>query len=155
MPKITFINEKKEIDVPVGTNLREAALQHGILVHHDSVFKKLLFDIPLGILGIFGIRFPRQFETFPDKVMQYVNCHGLGTCGTCNVHITKGMEQTSPMATREKCRLAVSSITLGNEDKVRLSCQTEVNGDIEVKTFPEPNLYGENFWATSTRSTGE
>lgn len=33
MPKIVFVNEKKEIDVPVGANLRLEALKHGIQVY--------------------------------------------------------------------------------------------------------------------------
>jgi ferredoxin len=33
MPKVTFVNEKKEIDVPVGANLRDEARKAGIEVH--------------------------------------------------------------------------------------------------------------------------
>jgi len=33
MPKITFVNEKKEIDVPAGANLREEAKKVGIVMH--------------------------------------------------------------------------------------------------------------------------
>ncbi len=33
MPKITFVREKKEIEVPEGSNLREVALANGIEVY--------------------------------------------------------------------------------------------------------------------------
>jgi ferredoxin len=33
MPKITFVNEKKEIDVPTGANLRDEAKKAGITMH--------------------------------------------------------------------------------------------------------------------------
>jgi ferredoxin len=36
---------------------------------------------------------------------------------------------------------------IGNEETMRLSCQTLVEGDIEVETGPELNLFGENFFS--------
>ena len=33
MPTINFVNEKKQIEVPEGTNLRRAAMQSGIQVY--------------------------------------------------------------------------------------------------------------------------
>lgn len=33
MPKITFVNEKREIEVPAGANLREEALKAGVNVY--------------------------------------------------------------------------------------------------------------------------
>jgi hypothetical protein len=36
---------------------------------------------------------------------------------------------------------------VGNEDTLRLSCQTLVNGDIEVETAPQLDLFGENFFS--------
>jgi ferredoxin len=33
MPKITFVNEKKEIEMPVGSNLRDEARKAGIELH--------------------------------------------------------------------------------------------------------------------------
>lgn len=127
MPKITFINEKKEVEVPEGTNLRTAAMQNEIAIHHASMD-------PLKL-------------SISEKLVQYLNCHGLGTCGTCHVHIKKGMENCSAKGTWEKIRLGVATFSIGCEDEVRLSCQTRVNGDIEVLTHPPANLYGENFWS--------
>jgi hypothetical protein len=36
---------------------------------------------------------------------------------------------------------------LGNEETMRLACMTRVEGDIEVESSPELNLFGENFYS--------
>lgn len=115
MPTITFVNEKKEIQVPAGANLRAEAIRSGI--------------------GIY------------PGVARIANCHGLGTCGTCGVLVTKGMENTSRRGFLESARLSASLAYIGNEDTMRLSCQTRVNGDITVVTKPPMNLFGENFFS--------
>ena len=79
-----------------------------------------------------------------DKVL---HCPGLGTCGTCRVMITKGMENTSKMGLKERIRLKFSMAYIGNEANMRLACQTRVNGDVEVVTTPPLNLFGENFFS--------
>src|SRR5262245_25887116 len=115
MAIIKFVNEKKEIQVPEGSNLRREALRAGV--------------------GLYpGI----------NKVL---NCHGVGTCGSCRVLITKGMDNTSPMGMFESGRLKVSMDYIGNEKTMRLACQTEVNGDIDVLTTPPVNWFGENFFS--------
>jgi ferredoxin len=115
MPTITFANEKKEIQVPVGANLRTEALRAGI--------------------GLY------------PGITRVVNCHGFGTCGTCSVLITKGMENTSRKGFLESARLGASLAYIGNEETMRLACQTRVTGDITVVTKPPMNLYGENFFS--------
>ena len=60
MAIIKFVNEKKEIQVPDGSNLRKEALRAGVGLYP-------------GINKVF-------------------NCHGFGSCGSCRVLITKGME---------------------------------------------------------------
>ena len=72
---------------------------------------------------------------------------GFGQCGSCRVLITKGMDNVSPMGLLESARLKMSMAYIGNEDTMRLSCQTLVNGDIEVQTKPPLNLFGENFFS--------
>jgi ferredoxin len=118
MPKVVFVNEKQEIDVPAGSNLRDAARQAGI-----SIYKGL------------------------DR---YLNCRGLGLCGTCRVLIKKGMENLSPKTLMERINLNAHPLTvfarIGHEDEMRLSCQVKVNGDCTVQTQPEFNISGENFW---------
>jgi ferredoxin len=115
MPTIKFINEKKEIQVPEGANLRSEAKRAGVQVYQG-----------------------------PDK---YLNCHGFGMCGSCRVEILKGMENTSPPGILERARMSASMDYIGNEATMRLACQTEVLGDIEVKTRPPINWFGENFFS--------
>jgi len=77
---------------------------------------------------------------------KYINCLGHGTCASCRVLIKKGMENTTPKGAWEKFRLAVTMVSIGFEDQMRLSCLTQVNGDIEVETQPPLNMSGEKFW---------
>ena len=129
MPIVKFIKEKKEIEVPRGANLRKEAIKAGINVHQ-------------GVNG-FGAAINKVF-----------NCHGFGQCGTCRVKIVKGMDNTSAMGMIEKFRFKVpfpdplpTLAYIGNEDTMRLACQTLVMGDMEVETGPELNLFGENFFS--------
>ncbi len=129
MPLVKFIKENKEIEVPLGANLRKEAIKAGINVHQ-------------GVNGIGA------------TVNKFVNCHGFSLCGTCRVRILKGMQNTSPMGMLEKARFYnplpdpfPSMAFIGNEDTMRLACQAKVLGDIEVETGPEVNLFGENFFS--------
>ncbi|MEX0268178.1 2Fe-2S iron-sulfur cluster-binding protein [Leptolyngbyaceae cyanobacterium UHCC 1019] len=63
-----------------------------------------------------------------------VNCHGLGTCGTCAVEIEGAV---SEMGWREKARLSLPPHSL--EKNRRLSCQVAVLGDLTV-------LKHQGFW---------
>src|SRR5262245_36445073 len=99
MPKVTIVNEKKDIEVPAGSNLRTELKKAGVEVYR-------------------GI----------DK---YVNCLGLGFCGTCKVYVKSGMENLGPKSIREKLNLNFHPLTafaaIGHENELRLSCQTTVN----------------------------
>jgi ferredoxin len=118
MPKVKFLKQKVELEVPQGANLRLAAREAGI-----EVYKGL---------------------------EKYLNCRGLGLCGTCKVLVKKGMEHLSPKTVREKFNLNFHPLTmlaaLGHEDEIRLACQVHVNGDCEIETTPAFNWSGENFW---------
>ena len=129
MPLVKFIKENKEIDVPEGANLRKEAIKAGINTHQ----------------GVNG---------FGATANKFLNCHGLGQCGTCRVKITKGMENASPMRFLEKMRFynplpdPIPCMSyIGNEETMRLACQTLVNGDMEVETGPPLNLFGDNFFS--------
>ena len=129
MPVIKFVKEKKEIEVPSGANLRQEAIKAGVNLYQ-------------GINGIGA------------GINKIVNCHGMGTCGTCRVNITKGAENASKMGTLEKAKFKVpvpDPVTplafLGNEETMRLACQVKVLGDLEVETGPELDLFGENFFS--------
>ena len=92
---------------------------------------------------------------FGETLNKFVNCHGIDMCGTCRVLITKGMENTNALTAREKLKFKLPFpdpipcclMYLGNEDQMRLACMTQVLGDIEVKSGPEVNLFGENFFS--------
>jgi ferredoxin len=118
MPKVVFVNEKQEIEVPTGANLRKEAAKAGI-----QIYKGL---------------------------EKYLNCRGLGLCGTCKVLVKKGMENLSPKGVREKLNMALHPMTalavIGHEDEMRLACQVQVNGDCTIETHPAFNWSGENFW---------
>src|SRR3954453_13830617 len=114
MPKVTFVKEKKEIEVEAGANLRDAARQAGIPIYKG--------------------------------VDKYLNCRGLGLCGTCRVLVKQGMEHLSPKTRRERFTLALSLATIGHEQEIRLSCQARVQGDCTVELTPAFNWSGENFW---------
>lgn len=65
---------------------------------------------------------------------QIINCHGIGTCGTCSVEIEG---EVSPPTWREKARLSLPP----HNPKItrRLACQVKVLGDIKLKKY-------EGFW---------
>jgi len=136
MPIVKFVKEKKEIEVPEGANLRAEAVKAGI-------------NLNCGLNG------------FGASVNKYLNCtttsFGLlsGTCGTCRVLVTKGMENTNKMTLRERLKFKAvltpdpipAMAYVGHEDTMRLACCTTVHGDIEVESGPEVNLFGENFFS--------
>lgn len=129
MPVIKFVKEKKEIEVPVGANLRQEAMRAGVNLYQ-------------GLNGMGA------------SMNKLVNCRGLGTCGTCRVRILKGMENTNEMGLIEKSKFKVPLpdpvpplAFIGNEDTMRLACKTKINGDVEVETGPELNLFGDNFFS--------
>lgn len=128
MPIVNFVNEKKQIEVPVGANLRQEALKAGIKLYN----------------GING---------YGAKVNEIINCHGFGHCGTCRVLITKGKENASPMGGIETFTFKYNPLSpalfayIGNEDKMRLSCRTQVMGDMDVVTRPAFDLTGESFFS--------
>lgn len=128
MPIINFVNEKKQVEVPVGADLRQEALKAGVPLYN----------------GLNG---------YGAKLNAILNCHGFGHCGTCRVLITKGMENASPMGAFEKFQFKWNPVSLatfayiGNEDKMRLACRTKVNGDMDVVTCPPLNLTGESFFS--------
>jgi len=63
-----------------------------------------------------------------------LNCHGLGTCGTCAVAV---QGEVSEPGWREKARLSLPPHSPSRG--LRLSCQTQVLGDVEVTKY-------EGFW---------
>jgi len=65
---------------------------------------------------------------------RYINCFGLGTCGTCAVSIDG---ETNEMTKQETLRLSLAPHC--PKAGLRLSCQVRVLNDIQVKKH-------EGFW---------
>ena len=137
MPIVKFTKENKEIEVPQGAWLREEAVKAGI-------------NLNCGVNG------------YGAGVNKYVNCSssslGLcgGMCGTCRVLITSGIKNTNALTKREWIRFKTPGFPpdpipclayVGNEETMRLACMTQINGDIEVESCPEVNLFGDNFFS--------
>jgi len=77
---------------------------------------------------------------------KYLNCRGLGVCGTCRVLVKKGMENVGPKGAMERFTLGRMLSSIGHEDEMRLSCKVQVQGDCTIETTPALNISGENFW---------
>lgn len=131
MPIVKFTKENKEIEVPVGAYLREEAVKAGI-------------NLNCGVNGVGA------------SINKYANCKGFGMCGTCRVLITSGIQNTNPLTKREWLRFKTPGFPpdpipclayIGHEDNMRLACMTQINGDIEVESGPDVDLFGENFFS--------
>lgn len=118
MPSVTFVKEKKTVEVPQGANLRKEALKAGV-----------------------------QLYPFPHN---YLNCLGNGLCCSCRVIVKKGLDNCSRQGMFEKLSMLTNPqgffARIGHEQDLRLACQMQVNGDIEVETQPAMNWHGEKFW---------
>jgi ferredoxin len=119
MPKIVFVSEKQEVEVPEGTNLREAAMKAGIQVYHGV--HRYLNCWGHGLCG---------------------SCRMLVKKGTENLSPKTKLERFTLYFPLGAAALA----TIGHEDEMRLSCQAQVKGDVTVETKPTFNWSGENFW---------
>ncbi|MGD1943075.1 MAG: 2Fe-2S iron-sulfur cluster-binding protein [Leptolyngbyaceae cyanobacterium] len=73
----------------------------------------------------------------PAKV---INCRGIGTCGTCSVHISGPVSEPN---WRDRDRRALPPHQA--ERDLRLACQTQVWGDIRVTKYDE-------FWGQGTQT---
>ncbi len=62
-----------------------------------------------------------------NGLSRLANCHGLGTCGTCAVHVRGEVSQAGVL---ERIRLALPPLLA--PDGLRLACKTRVLGDVEV-----------------------
>ncbi len=132
MPTVKFVKENVVIEVPEGANLRREALRAGIPLNR-------------GFLNGFGRRLNQTI----------FNCHGMGTCGTWRVLITKGAENVNQPTLKEK--LQFKTVVMPDPipkfayvqygEQLRLACQVKVFGDIEVEADPPIDLFGEKFYA--------
>jgi ferredoxin len=118
MPKVVFVNEKKEIEVATGANLRKEARAAGVEVH--GTVERFLNCMGNGLCGTCRVLVKKGMENLsPKTLMEKINL---------SVH---------PVSLLAK---------IGHEDEIRLSCQVTVNGDCTIETHPSFNWSGENFW---------
>lgn len=118
MPKVVFVNEKKEIEVPAGANLREEASKAGIEVYKG--LSRYVNCLGHGLCGTCRVLVKKGMENLsPKGVMERIN-----------------------LVAHPLTMLAA----IGHEDEMRLACQIQVKGDCTVETTPSFNWSGENFW---------
>src|SRR5687767_523355 len=105
MPKVVFVNEKKEIEVPAGANLREEARKADIQLYKG--LHRYVNCLGHGLCG---------------------SCHVLVKKGMENLS-HKGTLERFTLATAPTTSLAI----VGHENEMRLSCQVKVNGDCTIE----------------------
>jgi ferredoxin len=118
MPKVVIANEKREIEVPQGANLRQELQKAGV-----DIYKGLHRYLNCRGNGLCG------------------TCKVLVKKGMENLS-PKGRLERFTLATSPSTALAV----VGYEEEMRLSCQTRVQGDCTIETRPAFNWSGETFW---------
>ena len=118
MPKVVFVNEKTELEIPQGANLRKEARKAGVEVH--GTVEAYLNCRGNGLCGTCKVLVKKGMENLNAK--------------TTMERINLSMHPLSMLA------------SIGHENEIRLSCQVQVNGDCTIETHPPLNLYGENFW---------
>ena len=69
-----------------------------------------------------------------------INCRGIGSCGTCAVHIEGNV---SAVNWRDRTRRSLPPHSSARN--LRLACQTQVLGDIHVTKF-------DRFWGQGTQA---
>ncbi|MDA0833110.1 MAG: 2Fe-2S iron-sulfur cluster-binding protein [Planctomycetota bacterium] len=118
MPKVTFVNEKKTIEVQQGANLRKEALKAGISLY-PGVHQ---------YLNCHGFGHCASCRVQITKGEENVNRQGF---------LEKFRLIAGPITFFAR---------LGHEQDLRLACKTQVNGDVDVVTQPAVNWHGEKFW---------
>jgi len=118
MPKVSFVNEKKEIEVPQGANLRQEAIKAGIELYSGP--HRYLNCRGFGLCGSCRVVVKSGGENLSAKSF-----------------VEKMTFNVNPEALLAK---------IGHENDMRLACQCKVNGDCAIVTRPAINLYGDNFW---------
>lgn len=80
-----------------------------------------------------------------------LNCHGLGTCGTCAVQVDGDADATSPPTALERWRLGFPPHR--RDGGLRLACQCRIDGDVEVRKHG--GLWGQHPPESETFDTSE
>src|SRR5919199_1061285 len=99
MPKVTFVNEKMEIEVPQGANLRKEARKAGVEVHKG--LERYLNCRGNGLCGTCRVLVKKGMENLSPK----------------------GRLERFTLATSPSTAMAI----VGHEDEMRLSCQVRIH----------------------------
>jgi len=118
MPKVVFVNEKTELEVSQGGNLRTEARKGGVEVH--GLVESYLNCQGNGLCGTCRVLVKKGSENLSKKTL---------------------MERIN-LAAHPVSLLAA----IGHENELRLACQVQVSGDCTIETHPAFNWSGENFW---------
>lgn len=121
MPTVTFVKEKKTVEVPAGSNLRREAIRAGVQ----------LYPFPHNYVNCMGVGLCHSCRVIVKKGVDHVSPQGA-------------YEKLSMLSPHNPLTFFAR---LGHEKDLRLACQMRVNGDIEVETQPSMNWHGENFWS--------
>ena len=108
MPKVTFVNENRTVEVEPGASLRYAALEN---------------DVPLYCMW-FGLS-------------KFANCHGNGLCWTDRVRIEPA-SAVNPRTPLEMAMNQIGTFKRNRSPRTRLACQVQVFEDCEVTTRCKP-----------------
>lgn len=120
MPKVMLINEKLDLEVPSGANLRDECRKAGVSVY--AGMEKYLNCQGFGLCGTCLVFVKKGMENLSPKTLK---------------------EKFNFMA-HPKTMLAA----IGHENEARLACQVAVQGDCSVEVQPALNLSGDVFWKT-------
>ncbi|MCA9032826.1 MAG: (2Fe-2S)-binding protein [Planctomycetaceae bacterium] len=118
MPTVTFIKQKKQVEVPEGSNLRQEALKNGIEMHAGIHQYANCFGN--GLCASCRVNVKKGMENVRRK--------------TWWEYILFALNPIWPFA------------RIGHEEEMTLACQSKVMGDCEVETTPDMNWHGEKFW---------
>jgi ferredoxin len=118
MPKVTFVQEKKTIEVPAGSNLRKVAKRNGVQ----------LYPFPHNYLNCMGNGTCGSCRVLVRKGAENLSPQGFWE------RFTRFLNPIWFFA------------RIGRENTMRLACQSQVNGDCEIETQPPLNQ-AEKFWA--------
>jgi ferredoxin len=117
MPKVTFVNEKKEIEVAQGANLRREAMKAGVPIYRGPA--RFLHCPGIGMCGTCKVLVKQGMENLSPK----------------------GLRERFRLAILQFLQFVV-----GHEKEMRLACQVQVLGDCSIETRPATDLSGETFW---------
>jgi ferredoxin len=118
MPTVKFVNEKKSIEVPEGSNLRQEARKAGIQ----------LYSGPHKYVNCTGFGLCASCRVHVKKGVKNINKQSL---------FEKLRLLLGPITFFAR---------LGHEEDLRLSCKIKIQGDCEIETHPPINLHGDKYW---------